>query len=42
MNTKRGRCRSRQGESSACDAGLTPTKGKGRTKDGIGRVSDIA
>lgn len=42
MNAKRGRCRSRQGESSDCDAGMTPKKGKGRTKDGIGRASDIA
>lgn len=33
MNVKRGRGKSRQGEPSDCDAGLTPKKGKGRTKD---------
>ena len=42
VNVKRGRGRSRQGEPSDCDASLTPKKGKGRTKDGIGRASDSA
>lgn len=42
MNVKRGRGRSRQEEPSYCDAGLTPKKGKGRTKDEIGRASDTA
>lgn len=42
MNVKRGRGRSRQEEPSDCDVGLIPKKGKGRTKDGIGRALDTA